>query len=320
MNLLKFQQYAKVCECENITQASKELFITQSALSQAISAVENYFGCPLFERKHQKIYMNREGKLAYQYINEILEKLDDLQDALRGTSDSILKINSADSTLYTLLAAHYLIEYPNIHIENSYSDTKKNADPLRLLKNGHAHLTIQDTPVDSREVLNMELLTEDSYVIVPEDSPFFGKNEACLREFEGCSFYRNKDLLKASSGYTIGERSKEYIEKNNYALNIEYIDFSAMRLMWKRSRRYFFTCTLSLLSNPDFQYMDPRRFVRLTDRQLTHTFWISCLKRETPAVTRFLDWLCSPANSLLNRPEIPAHIQEIPKETREMTL
>ena len=48
MKLLHLQYFKKVFETKNVTQAAKELFISQPALSRAIKHLENELGVPLF--------------------------------------------------------------------------------------------------------------------------------------------------------------------------------------------------------------------------------------------------------------------------------
>ena len=51
MELKKLEYLIKVSELGSITEAAKQLYITQPALSQVISAMEKKYGVPIFERR-----------------------------------------------------------------------------------------------------------------------------------------------------------------------------------------------------------------------------------------------------------------------------
>ena len=82
MDIVKFEQFVKVCECKSLTKAAEELFISQPALSQAISVMEDYFSCKLFDREGKKLVLNEKGKLAYQYSLRILDNISELKGKL----------------------------------------------------------------------------------------------------------------------------------------------------------------------------------------------------------------------------------------------
>ena len=75
-SLITFNEVAKT---NSVTQASKNLFVTQSAVSQQIKILENYIGFSLFERKNNKIILNKIGqkfaKRVDTWINHLIEEV-----------------------------------------------------------------------------------------------------------------------------------------------------------------------------------------------------------------------------------------------------
>ena len=63
MELKKLEYLIKVSELGSITEAAKQLYITQPALSQVISAMEKKYGVPIFERKEGGLVLTYGGKL-----------------------------------------------------------------------------------------------------------------------------------------------------------------------------------------------------------------------------------------------------------------
>ena len=73
MNHNMLEIFLAVCETGTMTNASKKLYITQPAVSHAISVLEKEFETKLFERSSNGLYLTSAGKrlrnYAYQYLD-----------------------------------------------------------------------------------------------------------------------------------------------------------------------------------------------------------------------------------------------------------
>ncbi|HVL59291.1 MAG TPA: transcriptional regulator GcvA [Burkholderiaceae bacterium] len=59
----------------SFTLAADELFLTQSAVSRQIKALEEHLGVPLFERRHRALVLNEAGQSLYRTTADVLERL-----------------------------------------------------------------------------------------------------------------------------------------------------------------------------------------------------------------------------------------------------
>src|ERR1044071_7741073 len=59
----------------SFTLAAQELFVTQSALSRQIKALEDALGLPLFERRHRALALTEAGGSFHRAVTEALESL-----------------------------------------------------------------------------------------------------------------------------------------------------------------------------------------------------------------------------------------------------
>ena len=66
----------------NITKAAKALYISQPALSKAISQLETRMGCKLFKRTNKGVSLTIEGKLLFIGIKEIFSILSETQNKI----------------------------------------------------------------------------------------------------------------------------------------------------------------------------------------------------------------------------------------------
>jgi DNA-binding transcriptional LysR family regulator len=70
----------------SFTKAAGELFLTQSAVSRQIQALEESLGGKLFERRTRALFLTENGQRLYQVAQEVLQELHDTTLKLRGTA------------------------------------------------------------------------------------------------------------------------------------------------------------------------------------------------------------------------------------------
>ena len=70
----------------SFTKAAGELFLTQSAVSRQIQALEASLGGKLFERRTRALLLTERGQLLYKVVQEVLEGLQRATEKLRGAA------------------------------------------------------------------------------------------------------------------------------------------------------------------------------------------------------------------------------------------
>jgi DNA-binding transcriptional LysR family regulator len=68
----------------SFTKAAEELFITQSAVSRQIRALEDHLGVTLFERRPRSLALTEQGRTLHRAAIEFLERLQETTDRLRA--------------------------------------------------------------------------------------------------------------------------------------------------------------------------------------------------------------------------------------------
>ncbi|KLE16600.1 LysR family transcriptional regulator [Clostridium sp. C8] len=95
MKIRHLRIFKTVCEEESVTKASEKLFMTQPAVSHAISELEDYLGVSLFDRISRKVYLNETGKLFLTKVTKLLDLYDDLDKNIKELEDNaVIKIGS----------------------------------------------------------------------------------------------------------------------------------------------------------------------------------------------------------------------------------
>jgi LysR family transcriptional regulator, glycine cleavage system transcriptional activator len=67
----------------SFTKAAEELFITQSAVSRQIKALEGNLGLKLFERRPRSLTLTENGQALYRIATDLLDRLQSATDQLR---------------------------------------------------------------------------------------------------------------------------------------------------------------------------------------------------------------------------------------------
>ena len=95
-----YRVFKEVAETGNISLAAKNLYISQSAVSQSIKQLETALQARLFARSPRGVSLTWEGQMLYQYVRSALgllatgeDKLSQAQQLLLGT----LTIGASDT-------------------------------------------------------------------------------------------------------------------------------------------------------------------------------------------------------------------------------
>jgi LysR family glycine cleavage system transcriptional activator len=81
-----FQGFEAAARTLSFTKAAEELFITQSAVSRQIKALEDHLGIRLFERRPRSLALTDSGQALYRMSADVLERLQTATDQLRAAS------------------------------------------------------------------------------------------------------------------------------------------------------------------------------------------------------------------------------------------
>lgn len=124
-----FEMLSILNETKNITHASERLYITQSALSKRVKAIEKELGIKMLIRSRQGIRFTPAGEAvlahsaqAAREMENMRKRLDSMEDEICGTLNTGISINFAQYTLPDILADYHK-KYPkvNLHITTGQS-------------------------------------------------------------------------------------------------------------------------------------------------------------------------------------------------------
>lgn len=67
--------FVSIAHSGSMTLAAESLFMTKSAMSQALAELESQLGVRLFDRQHARLYINHEGRKLLPVADELLARM-----------------------------------------------------------------------------------------------------------------------------------------------------------------------------------------------------------------------------------------------------
>jgi DNA-binding transcriptional LysR family regulator len=121
MELRQLRYFAAVAEAGNITRAAKKIFLTQSALSRQIKALEAEIGQCLLERQAHSIRLTPVGDALLREARELLQHADLVLERVRAAGRGLrLRVGYAPSLAAGILSAaveSFTQTHPNARVE-----------------------------------------------------------------------------------------------------------------------------------------------------------------------------------------------------------
>ena len=169
-----YRVFKEVAETGNISLAAKNLYISQSAVSQSIKQLEVALQARLFSRSPRGVTLTGEGQMLYEYVRSALsllstgeDKLSQAQQLLLGT----LTIGASD-TVTSLFLTPYLEafhrKHPGIRLKIV---SGRSAKVLSLLKSGVVDIAFASSPADKTNLLDFPCFETHSVFVAGSNYP-----------------------------------------------------------------------------------------------------------------------------------------------------
>ena len=172
MNSRQLEYFLAVAHELNFTKAAESMYVSQTAVTQQIKALEEQLGVSLFERTKKKVVLTPAGKVFLQEASSILNRIDTAVERTREASSGVIgsleigfSVGIGNTGLAEKIQA-FNEKYPNIAMKFT------NQSPsmlLKMLKNGDLDLVLMPM-FEERYYQNVEvrrLSTERMSAVFP---------------------------------------------------------------------------------------------------------------------------------------------------------
>ncbi|GFO66460.1 LysR family transcriptional regulator [Geomonas limicola] len=137
MNLKQLEVFINVAESGSFSKGAEATFITQSTVSQHISALENEFGLKLLDRTGKGALLTEGGKLLFERARRLVEYAREITvavDRFKGVEEAVLRIaGSSIPGEYIIPAALPLLlgKFPGLTLVQVQGDSQDVLDKLK---------------------------------------------------------------------------------------------------------------------------------------------------------------------------------------------
>lgn len=173
INYELYKVFYHVAATLSFSEASKQLFISQSAVSQSVKVLEKKLNQTLFIRSTKKVQLTPEGEILLKHIEPAINLIQKGENQLleaNTLNGGQLRIGASDT-----ICRYYLVPYlnrfhkayPNVHIKVT---NQTSIECAHLLANGQVDFIITNYP-------NSGLLSSQKFRVINEFSDVFVANQ-----------------------------------------------------------------------------------------------------------------------------------------------
>ena len=223
MTLKELDLFYFLSENSHVSQLSKKLSISQSAVSLSIKSLESKLGEPLFDRIGKKLVLNERGRVFKEKTYKSFLELKDAEnffkeDRVSGTLH-VASSKTIGNFIMPQIVFDFLSKYKNIEIKK---EIKNSLQIVEMVKNGKLDIGFIESECSETEILK-ETMGSDELVVVSCDKTL--PDEVYIDEL----FCKKWVLREKGSGTRdiflkeIGEFAKEL------EIFMEYSDFEEVK-------------------------------------------------------------------------------------------
>lgn len=191
MELRQLHYFRAVCETGSYTQAAEACYVSQSAISQQVKALEKELGFPLTEKRGRSFALTPAGELFGRKVAGILDQLDDLRFEAEGVANgyattlSVGYLNRYDGWEVQGAVAAFAARHPHIpvHTVSGSHDTL-----YHLLRDKQVDMLFSDRRRALNDAyVNLHLIDGWRYVEVSEASDVAWSTELSVSDLSHLS-------------------------------------------------------------------------------------------------------------------------------------
>ena len=184
LSLRQLEIFEKIASTGSVTRAGEELLLTQSAVSMALSQLEQLSSVPLFERSGRRLLLNDAGRQLLQEAREILQAVKRVEQQLQGDTGELVgelliggSTTIANYLLPSLLGA-FARKYPHTGVQLTVGNTQQVAD---LLAVGQLDIAFVEGPCHNRDLVAVHWRDDELVVVAGAEHPW-GKDQHVTSE------------------------------------------------------------------------------------------------------------------------------------------
>jgi len=179
----ELQIFLTTAECGKMSEAARQLFITQSSVSQAVASIEKEYDILLFERLSNGLFLTEDGKKLLAYSRNFFAVKKDMEDFLMNVSRHHQLKVGATVTVGTCVISQILKDvkkhYNDIDLSVSVANTHILEDMLLTNK---IDVGLIEGKTNHPDLISRNVINDAMVLVCSPEHRFFGKGSVQLNE------------------------------------------------------------------------------------------------------------------------------------------
>ena len=213
-NLSQYKIFYEVAKAGNISKAAKELYISQPAISKAISKLEDSLGLSLFTRSSRGVQLTAEGEILFEHTREAFDALERGESELKRIQEfdiGHLRIGVSNTLCKYILLPYlktFIDQYPHMKVT---IESQSTAQTLTRLEQQKIDLGLVAQPSVRRDLAFIPVMDiQDIFVTTPS----YLEN-LYLREGQDTNIFETGNIMLLDTSNMTRHHVDEYMSDNN---------------------------------------------------------------------------------------------------------
>jgi DNA-binding transcriptional LysR family regulator len=191
MNLKQLEVFLAVADTGSFSRGAEVTFITQSTVSQHISAMEREFGTRLLDRTGKGAFLTEGGKVLAEHARRVLREAREVEAAMsrfKGVEDVLLKAGGSNIPCSCMIPAALPVlfrRYPGLRISLVQGDSR---ETLTRLAAGEIEVGVVGSVFEGDGFSFSPLGADEISLIVPKGHRWAGRENLTRDELSAEPF------------------------------------------------------------------------------------------------------------------------------------
>lgn len=185
MDYIQIQRFLMIVKHLNLSEAAKELYITQPALSLSLANLEKELGIQLFYRVRNGLVLTPEGEKllsSFEHVKEAYEQLDEKKLELQKPRESVVRLGChGNSLLYATFSMGNLLQVEGLTVKMISADGDT---AMEMLKNGQLDFVISPRLMEDRAIGNINLYRENIAIVTSKNHRLAERDSLKLKDLQ----------------------------------------------------------------------------------------------------------------------------------------
>ncbi|EQE33261.1 bacterial regulatory helix-turn-helix, lysR family protein [Clostridioides difficile P32] len=209
-----------------MSEVARNMYITQSSVSQAISEIEKEYGVKLFDRISKKLYLTEAGKKLLGYGRHLLAVNEEMNDCMKHCAKNIRIRVGATVTVGTCVISPIMLELykvnPLIEPEVFVEDTRLIA---KKLLNSELDIAIVEGKIKHPDIVTKSIINDNLVLICSHKHEFYKRDSIEVSELS------NQPLIMRELGSGTRAQLEKQLKELKIPMNIRWSCYNSEAIL-----------------------------------------------------------------------------------------